>query len=80
MYIPAYYYMQSKTVGTGIEDETIMIAEQFLSHSIFVDVIMNALENHDHIVEDDDNDDAANGGFNTFLASMGFHNKVNTDL
>jgi len=42
--------------------------------------MMNALENHDNIVEDDDNDDAANGGFNTFLASMGFHNKVNTDL
>ncbi len=44
MYIPAYYYVQSKTLGTGLHAETIMIAEQYGSHSKFVDVMMEALE------------------------------------
>ncbi len=40
--------------------------------------MMNALENEDNILDDDDHD--THGGFNYFLKTMGFHNKVNDDL
>lgn len=45
IYIPAYYYVQSKTLGTGLHSETIMISEQYESHSKFIDLFMEALEN-----------------------------------
>ena len=62
MYVPAYYYVQSQTVGKGIRDETIMMAEQYESHSKYIDLIMagldqNGLEEQD--TEDKDRFDQA---------------------
>lgn len=52
MYVPAYYYVQSKTVGhesnqegSAGRPESIIITEQYESHSKFVDVMMEAIEN-----------------------------------
>lgn len=47
MYVPAYYYVQSRTVGKGLDDETIMLAEQYESHSKFFDVVLDGLETED---------------------------------
>lgn len=45
MYVPAYYYMQTKTIsGSDWNRETVMIREMYESHSKFVDVMMEALE------------------------------------
>lgn len=45
MYVPAYYYVQSQTIGVpGLYGETIMITEQYESHSKFIDVMMDAIE------------------------------------
>ena len=45
MYIPAYYYVQSKSTGVGgLSSETIMIMEQYESHSKFIDVVMDGIE------------------------------------
>lgn len=48
LYVPAYYYVQTKTLsdqlGHGDHLETIMIWEQYESHSKLVDVMMEALE------------------------------------
>jgi len=57
MYVPAYFYVQSETKGAGAEGETIMIAEQYQSHSKFVDVLMEALE--DENLTDDHDDEQA---------------------
>lgn len=50
MYVPAYFYVQSRTVGSKValkrpmDEETIMIVEQFESHSKFIDLIMRGLD------------------------------------
>ena len=43
MYVPAYYYLQSRTL-TEDQGETIMIVDQYESHSQFVDLFMDGLE------------------------------------
>ena len=43
LYIPAYFYVQSKTVNESFED-SIILTQQFESHSAFVDLMLNALE------------------------------------
>ena len=50
MYVPAYFYIQSKTLHNANQTpETIMITDQYKSHSQFVDLLMDGLE--DDIVE-----------------------------
>ena len=46
LYVPAYYYIQSKTVGLqgSTQIETIMIARTYESHSAFVDLMLEGLE------------------------------------
>ena len=46
LYVPAYYYIQSKTVGLqgSTPIETIMIARTYESHSAFVDLMLEGLE------------------------------------
>mmetsp|Transcript_9315 Transcript_9315/g.14089 ORF Transcript_9315/g.14089 Transcript_9315/m.14089 type:complete len:125 (-) Transcript_9315:43-417(-) len=46
MYVPAFYYVQSRTLeaeGVDGEPETIMINQKFAAHSQLVDIIMHAL-------------------------------------
>jgi len=57
MYVPAYFYIQSETKGEGAGGETIMIAEQYQSHSKFVDVLMDALE-EENLTEHDDGEES----------------------
>lgn len=45
IYIPAYYFVQSQTLTKDGIDETIMVAQQYASHSQFVDLIFKGLEN-----------------------------------
>lgn len=42
MYVPAYFYVQSKSLGL----ETIMMAEQYESHSKYIDLIFKGLDSH----------------------------------
>lgn len=59
MYVPAYYYIQSRTSSEPLQDganvkayskgnghhlESIIIAQQYVSHSAFVDTMMDALD------------------------------------
>ena len=46
VYIPAYYYIQSKTIGKdgSTPIETIMITQTYESQSAFVDLILEGLE------------------------------------
>lgn len=59
MYVPAYYYIQSKTTSQPVDDmtkvkayskghghnvESIIITHQYASHSVFVDSMMEALD------------------------------------
>lgn len=44
MYVPAYYYVQSKTTFQGGNKESIIITQQFEAHSEMVDIMMDALE------------------------------------
>lgn len=41
LYVPAYFYLQSKTLAAS---ETILLTEQYESHSQFVDLLMDGLE------------------------------------
>ena len=60
MYVPAYYYIQSKSTGKpGLHDETIMITEQYESHSKFIDVMMEGIE-EERIVSKDQKSDVDN--------------------
>ena len=43
MYVPAYFYVQSRTQTEG-GGESILITSQYLSHSRFVDLFMDALD------------------------------------
>lgn len=63
LYIPAYYYSQSRTVGEQkvysadftrakpVESESIIITQQFAAHSALVDIVLKALE--EEILTDD---------------------------
>jgi hypothetical protein len=63
LYIPAYYYSQSRTVGDQkvysadftrakpMDSESIIITQQFAAHSALVDVVLKALE--EEVITDD---------------------------
>ena len=44
MYVPAYYYVQSKTTYAGDNQESIIITQEYLSHSRVVEMILDGLE------------------------------------
>ena len=48
MYIPAYYYLQSRTNSLS---ESILLTQQFAPHSEIVDMLFNALE--ENVLTDD---------------------------
>lgn len=43
LYVPAYYYVQSKSIADD-ESETIIYNQQYASHSLMVDLILNGIE------------------------------------
>ena len=57
LYVPAYFYVQSKTVGEGIHDESILLIEQYESHSKMIDLYMKGLDDHG-LVDKDSKDKA----------------------
>jgi len=75
IYVPAYYYVQSRTEGEGIASETIMIAEQYESHSRLIDVFMDAIEGEDVTEEEEHQTHTV---FDSILGTLGFHSGVNS--
>jgi hypothetical protein len=44
MYVPAFYYVQSKTTSTEGNQESMILYQTYAPHSNLVDIMMNALE------------------------------------
>ena len=58
LYVPAYFYVQSKTLGAEKNlGDTLMVTHKYESHSRMVDMVFDGIENMQWISETNDKED-----------------------
>lgn len=53
IYVPAYYYIESKTLSNEGKGPSLILAQQYESHSKLVDMVLDGIQ--DNSLTDDEN-------------------------